>query len=159
MMSVPIEKPSWDANDKEKSLEEYASWINNIARGAFLEAGHHPQMLFFVTEAGEIKGCQFREDLPRKKRDATIQQQSSQINPFGTIQILMTQIQHPKLTSHPRAQQLRFAGGDSKDLVRDCLLVIMLSRTGKEKAWANSIVREGDRLVLAEAVEAYSDHD
>jgi hypothetical protein len=92
MIFFQTEQPPWDPSDKEKSLEEYASWLNQIARGAFLKDGHHPQMFFFVTENGDIKGCQFRDGLPREKIDATIQQQASEIEPFGTIQILVTKI-------------------------------------------------------------------
>ncbi len=149
------EKPFWDPNDKEKSLQEYALWLNNIAREAFLHLGHHEQMFFFVTETGEIEGCQFRDGLPREKRDATIQQQQSLIKPYGTIQILITQIYHPALTLHPKAQQLSFVGdaeSNSKELVRDCLLVRVLSRNGKDKMLANPIIREGNRVVLAPMV-------
>ena len=152
---------SWDPNNKEKSLEEYALWLNQIARGAFLQLGHHQQMFFFVTEAGEIEGCQFRDGLSQEKRDAAIQQQQSLIKPYGTIQILITQIYHPLLTSHPKAQQLLFAGDtelSSKELVRDCLLVRVLSRNGKDKMLANPIIREGNRVVLAPMVIASPAH-
>jgi len=151
------EKPSWDPNDKEKSLEEYALWLNQIARGAFLQYGHHTQMFFFVTETGEIEGCEFRDGLPREKRDATIQQQQLLIKPYGTIQILITQIYHPMLGSHPKAKQIAFVGdaeSSSKELVRDCLIVRVLSRNGKDKMFANPIIREGDRMVLASTVVA-----
>ena len=149
------EKPFWDPNDKEKSLEEYAIWLNNIAREAFLQFAHHQQMFFFVTETGEIEACLFPDGLPKETRDATIHEQYSFIKPYGTIQILVTQIYHPLLTSHPKANKIIFAGDSelsSKELVRDCLLVRVLSRNGKDKMLANPIIREGNRVVLAPMV-------
>jgi len=161
-MQVPTEKPPWDPNDKESSLEQYASWLNAIACGAFLQDGHHSEMFFFVTETGELLGCQFRDGLPREKTNAVIHQQASEIKPFGTIQIIITKIYHPKLTSHPKSKGLRFVGAsspDSDELERDCLIVRMLSKAGKDKIWANPILQYGDHPVLGNTFETYAAND
>lgn len=154
-MTIPIEKPEWNPNAKEESLELYASWLNEIARAAFLETGSHPQMFFFITDDGEIKGCQFRDGLDQKKRNEVLFQQAAEIKPFGTIQIIITQIYHPKLAGH---DNVRFAGSndpDDKETVRDCLLIRMLSRNGKDKSWANPILRDGNHAFLADCVVTY----
>jgi len=150
--------PPWDPNAKEESLELYASWLNQIARGAFLETGHHQQMFFYVTDAGAIQSCLFRDGLPLKERDIVLRQEAEKIKPFGTIQVIIKEIMHPQLSAHPKAQDVRFVGedeSDTKEMVRDCLLVRMLSRTGREIMWANPIVRKDGRLVLADTVVTY----
>lgn len=157
-MSIPTAPPPWNRKDKDGSLGKYAAWINQIARGAFLEDGCHPHMFLFVTEKGEIKGCQFRDGLPQEQRNAVIRSEASRIKPFGTIQILIKTIYDLKLTSNPKLQKVRFIGAvDSEPeiLSRDCLLIIMLSRTGRDKHWANPIIQEGDRLALMDTVEVY----
>jgi hypothetical protein len=148
--------PPWDPKEKEKSLVLYASWLNQIARAAFLESGHHQQMFHFVTDAGDILSCLIRDGLPLKKRDALLRQEAAKIKPFGTIQVVMKKIYRPK------AQDVRLAGDDDSDtreMVRDCLLVRMLSRTGKEIMWVNPIVRKDGRLVLADPVVTYPNDD
>ena len=47
---VLTEKPPWDPNDREDSLERYTSWLNSIAREAFLQDGHHPEMFTKIRE-------------------------------------------------------------------------------------------------------------
>jgi len=157
-MSPDKNRPRWDSNAKDKSLELCAAWLNQIAREAFLVEGHHQQMFHFVTDAGDIQSCLFRDGLPLSERDEVLKQEKEKIKPFGTIQVIIRKIIHPKLTTHPKAWELRFAGdeeSDTKEMVRDCLLVRMLSRTGKEIVWASPIISKDGRLVLAASVMSF----
>jgi hypothetical protein len=137
--------------------------MNQIARGAFLEEGRHPNMFLFVTEKGGIEGCQFPTDISQAQRDDILSREFSRIKPFGTIQILITTIYDLNLfSSDPKFRKLRFIGSvdsEPKELSRECLLVRMLSRTGKDKFLANPIIKEGDRLALMDTVETYPAED
>jgi hypothetical protein len=157
----PTEKPPWDPNDKEASLERYASWLNAIARGAFHQDGRHPETVFFVRETGDIEAMMFRDHSSREERNALIRKQASEIKPFGTIRIIITKIYHPKLVS-PGFKGVKFAGAsspDSHELEADCLIVQMLSKSGKEKSWINPILYDGDQPVLGDTVEMYPEDD
>jgi len=161
-MAIPKTPPPWNHEDKEGSLEAYAAWLNQVARGAFLEEGHHPEMFLFVTEKGGIEGCQFPAGISQEQRDDIVTREVSRLKPFGTIQILIKTIYDLKLFSIPKFQKLRFIGAtDSEPNItsRECLLVVMMSRTGKEKYWANPIVKEGHRLTLMDTVETYPAED
>jgi hypothetical protein len=160
-MHGQMTQPKWNQNDKDGSLERYADWLNQIAREAFLESGHHPQMFIFFTGQGEIEGCQFPEGIPRERRDDVVYRGAERINPFGTIQILMLKICDPKLFPELK-QQVHFIGSGDPDpsaTERDCLMVRMESRTGRVKVWANPVILGGDRPTLMDAVETYPAED
>jgi hypothetical protein len=147
-----LEKPVWDPNAKEESLEAYASWLNEIARAEFLENGSHPHMVFFVLDSGEISGYQLPYGMLPSQRDRILLREVAEIKPFGLIQISIKEIYHPKLYGQLNVRFIGNVRSDSDEVVCDCLLVRMLSRNGKEKTWANPILHEGDHLTLADCV-------
>jgi hypothetical protein len=137
---MQIPKPDWEPSDKEKSLDEYASWVNSLARGTFLMDGKHPEMFFLVGEDGEIVGCQFRDYLPDEEKNSAILDMAKQLDVFGTIHARITTVYHPKVTGHPRSQDIDFLDGTSDELERICLIVEMESKNGTHKVWANPVL-------------------
>lgn len=151
-----ILKPDWDPAEKEKSLDEYASWLNSLARETFIMDGRHPEMFFLVGEDGEIVGCQFRDGLPTEKKNSTILDMAKQLDVFGTIHARITTVYHPKLTGHPDARDLHFLNGGSydEDLEKICLIVEMQSKNGTHRVWANPIPDVQGHSSLGETVTA-----
>jgi hypothetical protein len=86
---------------------------------------------------------------------AHLRHEFEKIKPFGTVQVKIIKIIHSKLAGHLRAQDLQLIGEnepDTMEIVLDCLLVRMMSKTGREIVWANLIVYKDGRLVLAAPV-------
>lgn len=126
-------KPKWNPNSKEESLELYASWLNELARMAFLENGAYPESFFFITDDGEILACLLPENISKEQREDVLHRQNSEINPFGTIQIIVKHVYYSKLFN--------------QYLVRECLLTKLINK-GKEKIWANFVTRNGENVSL-----------
>ena len=138
-------KPEWNPNAKEESLEKYAAWLNNLARRAFVENGGYPDSCFLITEDGRIMGYVLSEE---EKAEEVVARESEEIKPFGTIEIMIKPVYHPKLYS----QYLRLIEETDipKDLIRDCLLTRMNSRNGPEKIWASFILGERESARLSD---------
>jgi hypothetical protein len=150
---MEISKPDWNPENKEKSLEEYAVWINNLARESFISDGGHPEIFFMVGEGGEIVGCRFKDGISIEKKNAAIILQARQLKVFGTIHARKATVYHPKLTGNPKTQSVRFLDSTSDDqeaMERDCLLVEMQSKSGTHKIWANPILEVAERLTLGD---------
>jgi len=150
-----LEKPSWNPNAQEESLESYASWLNDIARAAFLENGSHPHVVFFITDNGEIAGYEFPYGISPKQRDEILMREAAEIKPFGIIQITIKEIYNPKLYGQFNVRFIGAVDPDNEELVCDCLLIRMLSKNGQEKSWANPILHDGDHLTLADSILTY----
>lgn len=153
-----IPRPDWDPANREKSLDEHASWFNALARATFEMDGRHPEMFFLVGEEGDIVGCQFRDGLPVKEKEAAIRDMSPRSALFGTIHIRMETVYHPKLTGRPGSEDLEFLDGSQGDetLERVCLLIEMESRDGTHRILANPILETEGRLSLGETLAAGS---
>lgn len=130
--------------NKAASLRAYAHWMNEIARASFLRDQGHPEMFFFITDRGELTGCQFREGLDSVVKNATIQQESARIQPYGTIHTKVVTVYklpgEPMVGSEPGAEE------------RPCLLVRMESRKGGSLAFASPILQTDGRLALEQTV-------
>ncbi len=153
--SRELKKPEWDPNAKEESLELIASWLNETARAAFLENGNHPHMVYFITENGEMAGYQLPYGISPEQRKEILMREAAEIKPFGIIQIIIKEIYHPKLYGQTNVRFIGNVDADREEVVCDCLLTRMLSRSGQEKTWANPILHEGDHLILGDCVVTY----
>ena len=65
----------------------YLDWFNAMARASFLRDGAHREMFFFISEEGDIDGCQFRDGLESSKKNAIISEQAEKLKPFGTLHV------------------------------------------------------------------------
>jgi hypothetical protein len=151
---MQIPKPDWEPADKEKSLDEYASWINSLARETFITDGKHPEMFFLVGEEGEIVGCQFLDGLPDEKKNSAILDMAKQLDVFGTIHARIATVCHPKLTGHPQSQDVDFLDGTSDDLECICLIVEMESKNGTHRVWANPVLDAQGQPSLGDIITA-----
>jgi hypothetical protein len=154
--SMEPPKPDWNPADKEKSLREYASWFNGLARETFLENGNHSDLFFLITEDGEIVGYKFRDDSPIEERNASILRVAQQFEVFGTLYIRITTAYHPKLTGDPRAEGLNFLDGasDANELTRVCLITEMESKNGTHKTWVNPVLEDHGQTSLGDTIIA-----
>lgn len=151
---MQIPKPDWEHADKENSLDEYASWINSLARETYIADGKHPEMFFLVGEDGEIVGCQFRDGLPDEEKNSAILDMAKQLDVFGTIHARITTVYHPKLTGHQHSEDIEFLDGASDELERICLIVEMESKNGTHRVWANPVLDARGQPSLGDTLKA-----
>jgi hypothetical protein len=151
-----IPRPDWNPADREKSLDEQASWLNSLARAAFEMDGKHPEMFFLVGEDGRIEGLQFRDGLPTEEKNSEIRSLAQRFAVFGTIHIRLETVYHPKLTGRPEAQGIQFLDGTSDYETNEkvCLLVEMESRNGTHRIWANPVLDDEGQLSLGDTLTA-----
>lgn len=130
-----MQAPEWNTEDKAGSLERWIAELNGEARRQFLGAGTHIEIIFVFNNAGlmevvPIVGME-KDDIVRELKSMLTER-----NGYAYIHIAEATASH--LDSDAQA---------------DSLLVLAESRDGLSTAYFNTVVEQGDKKLLLDAVQ------
>ena len=130
-----MEAPEWNSDDKQGSLQQWIDMLNEEARRQFLEAGTHVEIFFIFGDGGLM------EVVPIVGMDnadvvSELKKLLAERDGYAFIHIAEATAQHM----------------DSADKA-DMLLVHAESRDGLSVAYCSTVVLQGEKKMLLDAVK------
>ena len=127
--------PDWNTLDKSGSLQQWIDVLNNEARRQFLEAGTHVEIFFIFGDEGLLEVV----PIGGMEKDDVVQELKKMLDErdgYAFIHIAEATAQHM----------------DSAD-ASDLLLVHAESRDGLSVACCSTVVLQGEKKLLLDAVK------
>jgi len=158
MFETPPDRPEWNPDKKRDSAVNLGAWMNELARLAFLEDGHHPDMFSFVSDSGELHALAFKNASASEKVSA-IADALDHFQPFATFhtRLAKTGINAETERYNYDVLELTFEpDSEAEDWTYDCLTVEVAFSSSPDKVLYLSKTSHNDDYASLEDTTVYS---
>lgn len=157
MPSPPTEPPEWNEADRAGSFRAYAEWLNETARMTFLKDKTHVELFFLVRPDGAAGMGAPPPDMDRDQVAGMLKESIREHGIYGLVHILEAWMYFPRQPGDHTFQQvlqgeIRVSELRPEDR-KEAVIVHCQSREGANTMWMSRIIRLGQDVALADAIE------